>query len=254
MSGFESERTFKTFGHKLLSITNRRPGPNTRTRRIIVRTPAHSSLRFHTFICPWWRDRVLITQYCWEDGTMILNSSTSQLRLLQVHALNDRHGALGKWTAQLGRPVPESLWQLTWINYRSAAENTFLWQLIYRIPATNNGVSHTELIQRRGVLGARQTLPRTPSTVSGLARHHAAVGTGAHLFYRGSHKVNLGPSDSRSDFVQNKCLSLRVFPTTGRLRNGYGKPCGPLCVGLFGKRGITKCSGARHSAPPRQLV
>lgn len=29
------------------------------------------------------------------------------------------------------------MWLETWINCRLAAENTFLWQLIYRIPATN---------------------------------------------------------------------------------------------------------------------
>lgn len=33
-------------------------------------------------------------------------------------------------------PISCNVWQLTWIEFRSAAENTFLWQLIYRIPAT----------------------------------------------------------------------------------------------------------------------
>lgn len=83
------------------------------------------------------RDRLMFTQYSWTDGTKILNSSTAQLRLLQVQARIKRHGALSMWMAQLGRPIPEDFWQVTWINYRSAAENTFLWQLIYRIPATN---------------------------------------------------------------------------------------------------------------------
>lgn len=32
--------------------------------------------------------------------------------------------------------VPSNVWSLTWMEYRSAAENTFLWRLLYRILAT----------------------------------------------------------------------------------------------------------------------
>lgn len=46
------------------------------------------------------------------------------------------HVALRKWTAQLGTPVPSNVWNMTWIGFWSAAENTFLWQIRYRIPAT----------------------------------------------------------------------------------------------------------------------
>lgn len=66
----------------------------------------------------------------------MLNSSTSQLRTMLVRHNLAPHTALAKWTNQLGQTTPEEIWLSTWVNYRSAAENTFLWQLIYRIPAT----------------------------------------------------------------------------------------------------------------------
>lgn len=56
----------------------------------------------------------------------LLNSSTAQLRLLQVYDSTGSHGALDEWEIQLGRPVPDSIWQSTWATYRSATENTGL--------------------------------------------------------------------------------------------------------------------------------
>lgn len=131
----EPVRMFKRCGRSLMRIANCRPGINTKLRRILVRAPAHSAARVH--LGPWRRDRLMISQYNWTDGTSLQNSSTSQLRLLQVYLHPSGHGALTKWNGQLGHQIPDALWQVTWITYRSAAENTFLWQLIYRIPATN---------------------------------------------------------------------------------------------------------------------
>lgn len=131
----EPVRTFRRIGKSLTKIANCRPGAHRRLRRILVRTPAHSTTRI--YLGPWRRDRVLTSQYQWTDGTSLHNSSTSQLRLLQVHIQPGGHGALEKWNVQLGSRIPDSLWEVTWMTYRSAAENTFLWQLLYRIPATN---------------------------------------------------------------------------------------------------------------------
>lgn len=101
----------------------------------MVRAPHGSQKRFHAGT--WQREHLISTQHVWQDGTMLINSSTSQLRLLQVRNQAALHGALAKWAIQLNRPVLADVWTDTWISYRSMAENTFLWQLIYRIPATN---------------------------------------------------------------------------------------------------------------------
>lgn len=131
----EPERTFKLCGSSLVPIQSYRPAQEVRLRRIIVRSPSHSSRRIR--LGTWQHNQAMSTQYKWTDGTQLVNASTSQLRLLQVQSTAAPHGALNKWAAQLGRPISGTLWLDTWIPYRSAAENTFLWQMIYRIPATN---------------------------------------------------------------------------------------------------------------------
>lgn len=101
----------------------------------MVRSPSLSSKKLNLGL---WRDSShFLKQYRWTDGTRILHSSTAQIRLLQVHGQGGPHGALEKWARQLSRPIPFDVWEATWLRYRSAAENTFLWQLLYRIPATN---------------------------------------------------------------------------------------------------------------------
>lgn len=131
----EPVRTFKTVGSILSPIVKCRPPADAHLQRIIVRAPWHSGRLFH--LGRWHRERLMITQYRWQDGTPLLHSSTAQLRLLQVHGQAAAHSALHKWNRQLGTPVPDEIWISTWLPFRSAAENT-LWQLVYRIPATNH--------------------------------------------------------------------------------------------------------------------
>lgn len=131
----DPDKTFRIIGSHLVTTATRRSDPDTRLHRTLVRAPRHSSHTF--FLGPWTRESSFCTQYAWQDGTIVLNSSTPQIRLLQVHGVQTAHGALRKWEVQLGSPISESIWTSTWLSYRSAAENTFLWQLIYRIPATN---------------------------------------------------------------------------------------------------------------------
>lgn len=78
----------------------------------------------------------MIRQYVWQDGIPLIHSSTSQLRTMVSRHQSGPHIALNKWTTQLGSPIPSDVWNLTWRAYRSAAENTFLWQILYRVPAT----------------------------------------------------------------------------------------------------------------------
>lgn len=117
-------RTFRSFGSHLVATTNRRPDLNLQLHRVLERTPSHSNQHIH--MGPWIPENLMSTQYQWEDGTMLLNSSTPQLRLLQVFGTNAAHGAVRKWEVQLGCRASESIWQATWISYRSAAENTFM--------------------------------------------------------------------------------------------------------------------------------
>lgn len=132
----EPTHTFRTVGSMLSPIAKCSPPPDAHLHRIVVRAPWHSGRLFH--LGRWQREHLMINQYHWQDGTPLLQSSTAQLRLLQVRGPTTTHSALQKWQRQLGILVPDDIWTSTWIPYRSAAENTFLWQLIYRIPTTNH--------------------------------------------------------------------------------------------------------------------
>jgi hypothetical protein len=67
----------------------------------------------------------------WTDGTPLLQSSTVQLRLLQISQRSFIHNSLSKWEARLRTPAPETIWTTTWLTFTAEKENVFLWQLIY---------------------------------------------------------------------------------------------------------------------------
>lgn len=104
----EPKGTFASDGVSICSIATRAPSPNTTLRRIIVRAPHGSQKRFHAGI--WQREHLMSAQHIWQDGTVLINSSTSQLRLMQVRNQASLHGALAKWSIQLNRPVPAEVW------------------------------------------------------------------------------------------------------------------------------------------------
>lgn len=135
MIGSEPIRTFRYTGHYLVPITTCKPDSQAILKRIIVRSPKFANSHLH--MGEWTRENLLLTQYKWKDGTGLLHSSTAQLRLLQVADHSRPHSAFSKWENQLACTIPTEIWNFTWIPYCSAAENTFLWQLLYRIPATN---------------------------------------------------------------------------------------------------------------------
>lgn len=84
----------------------------------------------------WSADRNLLVQHKWSDGVLLLDTSTSQLRALQAQNRFKPHGALSKWETELGCNIPIDIWSGMWLNFRGASENTFLWQLVYRVIAT----------------------------------------------------------------------------------------------------------------------
>lgn len=65
-----------------------------------------------------------------------MHTSTAQLRYLQAQHRQSPHSALTKWETQLNCTITPSIWSGIWLNFRSASENTFLWQLLYRAIAT----------------------------------------------------------------------------------------------------------------------
>lgn len=145
----EPEGTFSRYGEALIPTRNQPPESGDRLHRIVVRKPSQSGQRLHFGM--WNRHNVILVQYQWQDGNTLIHSSTGQLRRMVTRHQMSPHAALHKWHNQLGTPVPSDVWQLTWIDFRSAAENTFLWQLLYRIPAT----------QRWRLLGRPATDPET---------------------------------------------------------------------------------------------
>lgn len=68
------ERAFRTQGQILVKIPNCAPSPATSLRRILVRCPKFSGLRLH--MGNWNEASPLISQFKWNEGSALLNSST----------------------------------------------------------------------------------------------------------------------------------------------------------------------------------
>lgn len=80
----------------------------------------------------------MIECYTWKDGRGIFETDTTHLRLLLNPPVTEMHVGLQKWAKfSVQVPPPKALWTDTWKPFRAAKINCFLWQLIYRIPATN---------------------------------------------------------------------------------------------------------------------
>lgn len=101
--------------------------------RILVGTASLSRTR--TYFGPWSAQNPLL-HYGWQDGTALVDSSTAQLRRMQVTQQASPHTALTRWETRLGCSIPTDIWQLTWLSFRSAVENTCLWQILYQVLAT----------------------------------------------------------------------------------------------------------------------
>jgi hypothetical protein len=80
--------------------------------------------------------RKLSQQFMWADGKPIFDTTMRHMRRL-MGSKGKIHRALTKWqmgsawTSNVGK-----IWRATWVPFRSAKENCFLWQIIYRTPAT----------------------------------------------------------------------------------------------------------------------
>lgn len=207
------------------------PGPEVLLQRIIVGSPRSKPL-LHFGI--WQGDNPLI-QYQWTDGTPLIDTSTSQLRLIQVHETAGPHVALRKWTVQLGRPILDDIWHLTWMSFRSAA-NTLLWKFLYHILSTQRwrmpGRSYAdpEIWCLRCSLG----IPEDTFHCIGVALYPAAAGIGEHLCCNWCPLVSQLHRRSGPGTSWWQKLSL----PSGRCRHSFGTPCARSYVGSYGKTGM----------------
>lgn len=77
-------------------------------------------------------------QYCWRDGKSLFESNTGHLRKLLAAETPELHASILKWPLHLRWQVDiDKLWKSIWAPFRSQKENTFLWQIAYRVIATN---------------------------------------------------------------------------------------------------------------------
>lgn len=111
------------------------PTRETLADRVLIRLPSRRGGQGSLF-GPRNAESIFLDQHIWIDGSPLLHTSTSQLRLMQTSHCRSRHSALTKWELQLNCNIPVDIWASTWCSYRSAGENTFMWQLVYRIIAT----------------------------------------------------------------------------------------------------------------------
>lgn len=87
--------------------------------------------------CGRWSDESqLLTQFSWEDGTLLLNTSTAQLQRLQQINQVCMYPAIRKWETALPCHLPKYIWTETWVPGRAAKENVFLWLILFRAFAT----------------------------------------------------------------------------------------------------------------------
>lgn len=125
-------QTFICQGQILNPTSLRIPGPEVHLRRIVILSNGRQTINGG----PWIGDNILLTQYQWKGGTPLNHSSTSLLRQIQNSQQAQEHPAIRKWESQLSVRLPEHIWHNTWLPFRAAKENTFLWLIIYRAIAT----------------------------------------------------------------------------------------------------------------------
>lgn len=132
---FNPIRTLYASGGALLAGPHNAPTPRTLAYRVLLRLPAECG-PLHHYFGQWNPENAWLTQYQWTDGTALLNTSTRQLHRLLARQRSTPHSALQKWTTSLACEIPPTIWGSIWVSSRGASENVFLWQLLYRIIAT----------------------------------------------------------------------------------------------------------------------
>lgn len=127
--------TFQCKAGVIRKITRTCPPNAAVLHRILVRNSNRQDGK-RTHFGFWSAERNLLLQYKWSDGSLFLDTNTSQLCKLQASQRFRPHKAATKCGNELGCTLPVDLWSGMWLTFRGANENTFLWQLFYRAIAT----------------------------------------------------------------------------------------------------------------------
>lgn len=84
-------------------------------------------------------DYRFIYRYFWQDGFELFDYHTATLRHSQIPLRVTSHRGLTHWQNIFNVQLDERrIWRETWLPSRSNAENCFLWQMLYRTPATQH--------------------------------------------------------------------------------------------------------------------
>lgn len=98
------QRSFIVSGRILIPSALCTPEAHANLRRIVVQAPKGHQQLSH---CGEWKpENLLLTQYQWNSGLPLLESSTTTLRCMQNTSVAASHVSLQKWVTQLGTPLP----------------------------------------------------------------------------------------------------------------------------------------------------
>lgn len=134
MDRSDPKQVFLREGQSLRPIALQAPGPEVWLRHIVVFHRGPHQAAVHGRI--WKEDNLMLTQYKWKGGPQLTSYSTGTSRHLQNQTQVWNHPAIQKWETQLGVRLPEHIWHNTWLPFRSAKVNTFLWLVVFRAIAT----------------------------------------------------------------------------------------------------------------------
>lgn len=82
-------------------------------------------------------DAFQVAPFRWKDGKPFFDTSTSHLHNMQETTGEVPHTTITKWKDNHAwQSNKTKLWQETWHPSRAQKENGFLWQMIYRVPTT----------------------------------------------------------------------------------------------------------------------
>jgi hypothetical protein len=132
-------RLVQGFLEKVEAVVN--PGVATQMRRILVGKQKCSNRRLANKVKygDYYGSMYVATQYQWEDSVDFFDTNTGHLRMLQGRKQRRIHKTLLRWNEYFVEPIDfKRVWAETWVSFRSAKENCFLWQMVYRIPATQH--------------------------------------------------------------------------------------------------------------------
>jgi hypothetical protein len=135
----EAVRTYNIRNGYLEKVKKQEPPYGSILRRVIIgrQKTSINTLANKVLYGDYYGELHIATQYEWRDGRGFFDTTTQHIQKLQAPERSVMHKSLQRWNRYMEwQPDLKRLWQETWIPWRSACENTFLWQMLYWVPAT----------------------------------------------------------------------------------------------------------------------